>query len=97
MRLDLCFFPWYYMAKLVCHEKDKIFMRILDRWLSMDEICQYLGASADTIYRWIEHNDMPASKVGRFWKFKKDKVDTWIEAGGAASNSKKQRCSKVKL
>ena len=44
-----------------------------DRWLSMEEICKYVGASTDTIYRWIEHNGMPASKVGRFWKFKKIK------------------------
>jgi len=62
---------------------------MIDRWLSMDEICQYLGASPDTIYRWIEHNGMPASKVGRFWKFKKNKVDAWIEAGGAAADRNK--------
>lgn len=61
-----------------------------DRWLSMEEICQYVGASADTILRWINSNGMPASKAGRFWKFKKNKVDAWIEAGGAANNSKKQ-------
>jgi DNA binding domain, excisionase family len=75
---------------------DRDFIEMIDRWLSMDEICQYLGASTDTIYRWIEHNGMPASKVGRFWKFKKNKVDAWIEAGGAAGSSKKQRQPKVK-
>ena len=69
---------------------------MIDRWLSIDEICQYVGASTDTIYRWIENNGMPASKVGRFWKFKKNKVDAWIEAGGAAGNSQKQRQPKVK-
>lgn len=61
-----------------------------DRWLSVDEISQYLGVKRDTIYKWINEKEMPANKVGRLWKFKKDKVDQWIEAGGAAqkSNSK---------
>ena len=26
---------------------------------------------------------MPAQKVGRLWKFKNDKVDTWVKTGGA--------------
>jgi hypothetical protein len=26
---------------------------------------------------------MPAHRMGRLWKFKKDQVDKWIEAGGA--------------
>jgi len=58
-----------------------------DRWLSAEEICQHLGVSNDTVYRWIDRNDMPAHKVGRRWKFKRDQVDAWIEAGGAAAGS----------
>jgi hypothetical protein len=27
---------------------------------------------------------MPGHEVGRFWKFKKDEVDRWVRAGGAA-------------
>jgi len=30
---------------------------------------------------------MPGHKVGRFWKFKKDDVDAWFRAGGAAASS----------
>ena len=58
-----------------------------DRWLSVDEICQHLGVSNDTVYRWIDRFEMPAHKVGRRWKFKKDQVDVWVEAGGAAGAS----------
>ena len=60
-----------------------------DRWLSVDEISKYLGVSSDTVYRWIDKHDMPAHRVGRLWKFKKEHVDTWVEAGGAADKSKK--------
>ena len=55
-----------------------------DRWLSISEICQYLGVSSDTIYKWIEKKNMPAHKIGRLWKFKKNEVDDWIRSGQAA-------------
>lgn len=54
-----------------------------DRWLSVDEICAHLGISRDTIYKWIDRKDMPAHRVGRLWKFKKDEVDDWVRTGGA--------------
>jgi excisionase family DNA binding protein len=57
-----------------------------DRWLSVDEIAKYLGVRRDTIYRWINDKGMPAHKIGRLWKFKKDQVDAWVEAGCAASH-----------
>jgi excisionase family DNA binding protein len=52
-----------------------------DRWLSVDEVCEYLGVSRDTIYRWIRGRQMPARSVGRLWKFKKEEIDQWIRAG----------------
>jgi len=57
-----------------------------DRWLSVDEICKYLGVSNDTVYRWINRHHMPAHRMGRLWKFKKDEIDEWVKAGGAAAN-----------
>ena len=54
-----------------------------DRWFSVDEICQYLGISRDTVYKWIDQKDMPAYRVGRLWKFRKEEVDEWIRSGGA--------------
>jgi len=60
-----------------------------DRWLSVDEICQYLGISRDTVYKWIDQKDMPAHKLGRLWKFRKEEVDDWIRQGGAAESDEK--------
>ncbi len=58
-----------------------------DRWLSVDEVAEYLGVSKDTVYAWVTGKGMPGYKVGRFWKFKREDVDAWVRAGGAASSS----------
>jgi excisionase family DNA binding protein len=34
------------------------------RWISLQEVCDYLGVKRHTIMRWIEQRGMPASKVG---------------------------------
>lgn len=49
-----------------------------DRWLSVNEIAVYLGIKRDTVYKWINAKEMPAHKVGRLWKFKKDEIDCWV-------------------
>jgi len=54
-----------------------------DRWLSVDEISIYLGVKRDTVYKWIGERNMPAHKIGRLWKFKKNEVDKWVRGGGA--------------
>lgn len=56
----------------------------LERWYSLKEIMEHLGVSRETILAWIAKRGMPASKVGRLWKFKKSEVDEWIKSGGAA-------------
>ena len=49
-----------------------------DRWLSVDEIAAYLGIKRDTVYKWINDKGLPAHKIGRLWKFKKDEIDCWV-------------------
>ncbi len=59
-----------------------------DRWLSVDEIGDYLGVKRDTIYKWISVKAMPAHKIGRLWKFIKDEVDEWVRDGKANDTNK---------
>lgn len=60
-----------------------------DRWLSINEICQSLGVSNDTVYKWIDKNCMPAHRMGRLWKFKRNEVDEWVKGGGATTQTKR--------
>ena len=59
-----------------------------DRWLSVEEIADYLGVSKDTVYGWISKREMPAHKVGGLWKFKTDEVDEWVRNGKAGDEFK---------
>jgi excisionase family DNA binding protein len=64
-----------------------------ERWLSLDEIADYLGIKRDTVYKWIDRRQMPAHKVGSLWKFKRDEVDEWVRSGeaGNGKNDRKPR------
>ena len=55
-----------------------------ERWLTVDDICNYLNVSNETVYKWIEQRAMPGHRVGRRRMFKQDEVDEWVRSGGAA-------------
>ena len=63
-------------------------MNMEDRWLSVEDIAKYLGISKDTVYNWINGKSMPAHKIGRLWKFKREEVDEWVRSGGATESDK---------
>ena len=52
-----------------------------DRYLSVAEICTYLGIKRDTVYKWISEKRLPAHRVGKLWKFKVSEVDEWVKNG----------------
>ena len=50
----------------------------VERWCSMKEVCEHLGASHDSVVHWIKNNNLPAVKIGRLWRFKMSEVDEWL-------------------
>ena len=59
-----------------------------DRWLSVEELAGYLGIKRDTVYKWITRRNMPAHKVGRLWKFRKEEIDVWVRSGAAGERDR---------
>ena len=57
-----------------------------DLWLSVDEITACLMIKRDTIYKRIADKQMPAYRVGRLWKSRKEEIDEWSRVGGTVEN-----------
>lgn len=53
-----------------------------ERWCSMKEITAHLGVSRDTVLVCIEQYNMPATRIGRLWKFRISDVDAWMKDRG---------------
>ena len=46
--------------------------------LTLKELSGYLKSSKSTIYRLAQQGEIPCSKVGRNWRFKKERIDKWL-------------------
>ena len=53
-----------------------------EKWMSMKQICAYLGISRDTATKWIKNKNMPAHQIERIWRFDKAEVDEWMRSNG---------------
>ena len=42
------------------------------------EAAKYLGFHLVTIYRLLKKGEVPATKIGGQWRFKKDILDEWL-------------------
>lgn len=62
-------------------------MEMEEKWVSLNDIADYLGVNPDTIRNWIKKNLIPAHRIGRQWKFKKSEIDKWVDSGKSAINS----------
>lgn len=58
---------------------------IIERWYSMNEICEHLGITRDTALSWIEKRGMPGVKIGRTWNFKISEIDNWMRSSKKSS------------
>jgi len=51
----------------------------MDKWLTLEQIAEYLQMSTSSIYKMAQAGKIPAYKVGRQWRFKKEEIDKWVE------------------
>jgi excisionase family DNA binding protein len=52
----------------------------VDKWLTLDELAEYLKLGRTTLYRMAQEGDIPASKVGSQWRFDREEIDDWVRA-----------------
>lgn len=47
--------------------------------MTIEDLATYLKVSRRTIYEWLKTNKIPALKLVGQWRFKKEKIDDWLE------------------
>lgn len=58
-----------------------------ENYISLEEAAKYLQIKPVTLRSWIKDpsNEVPAHKVGRFWRFKCSEIDEWVKSGKSAA------------
>ena len=67
-------------------EKEKV-MADSREVMNIRQASQYLGVSPDTLYKYVNDQQIPAFKLGNRWRFKKSKLDQWMEEKSMATEA----------
>lgn len=62
--------------------------------MTVQEVARYLRVHAITVYRMIQRGQLPAIRVGRGWRFKKDEIDLWLHEHEANSQNQPAKPAK---
>ena len=63
--------------------------------MNIRQASQYLGVSPDTLYKYVGEQKIPAFKLGNRWRFKKSKLDQWMEEKSNQGEPKTAKKSKA--
>jgi excisionase family DNA binding protein len=58
--------------------------------LTVCEVADHLRVTTDTVYRLIRHDNLPAIKVGRQWRFVPANVEDWMQNRSQENRAKQQ-------
>lgn len=50
----------------------------MDQLMTIDEVAAYMRVSRFTIYRLAKDRSIPATKIGRQWRFQREEIDQWV-------------------
>ncbi len=62
--------------------------------MTIKQVAAYLQLNVTTVYRLAQARQIPAVKVGRVWRFHKERIDTWLinsEESVSLSNGSKDK------
>ena len=47
--------------------------------LTLEETAKYLDIHPGTLYRWAQKRKVPAAKIGKIWRVRKEKLEEWLD------------------
>ena len=63
--------------------------------MNIRQASQYLGVSPDTLYKYVNEQKIPAFKLGNRWRFKKSRLDQWMEEKSTEMETQKSKKAKA--
>ena len=63
--------------------------------MNIRQASQYLGVSPDTLYKYVNEQKIPAFKLGNRWRFKKSRLDQWMEEQSSEVDVKRTKKAKA--
>lgn len=51
----------------------------MEEYLTAKQVADYLQVKPLTIYQWAREGKIPAIKIGRIWRFKKEAIDNFLD------------------
>jgi excisionase family DNA binding protein len=75
--------------------KEKGYMADSREVMNIRQASQYLGVSPDTLYKYVNEQKIPAFKLGNRWRFKKSRLDQWMEEQSSEMEAKKAKKAKA--
>ena len=55
--------------------------------MDIRQAADYLGISADSLYRYASEGTIPAFRLGNRWRFKKSRLDAWMDEQSGADQA----------
>jgi len=50
-----------------------------DEIMTVEEVAKYLKVKPQTVYKWAQDGTIPATKLGKEWRFRRKILDDWID------------------
>ena len=51
----------------------------MEEYSTAKQVAKYLQVKPLTVYQWARTKKIPAVKIGRIWRFKKEVIDSFLE------------------
>jgi len=52
---------------------------VVNELMTIGDLSDYLKVTRRTIYEWLKRHKIPAIKLVGQWRFRRDKIDAWID------------------
>jgi excisionase family DNA binding protein len=71
--------------------------RVVETYLSIEGLAEYLGVAEKTVRKWVLNNDIPYHKIMKLVRFRLSEIEQWVETSGKFPQVNKDEVSENEL